>query len=242
MLVYDPNVTLSRFTGMRPDMRQIGVPSPPLPPFSYISFPTNLSTAKYKSGSYNVFAETALPLSIASITYFNISQQQALQCSMTYRLDATVSFQLLDPAQSAYSNRVPVDSLQFFVSKLEAQIYVMTEPQIFTADFLLAKVPLTTTSNPFSKLPMPKTPDGKNYVYGNYTQSYNIANNSVAKFSITNKQIMELVQQTDRIALNVEFDLIVYDAKNADVNPALMINMDQLTIQFVLTPTNVVLE
>ena len=240
MIVYDPNVTLYYFKGMRQDMRQVGVPSPSLPPFNFVSFSTNVSTANYKSGSYNVFQESPpLPLNIASVTYFN--NQRSRTCSVTFNLDAIVSFHLVNPGQPAYSNRVPVDSLELIVKKIEPQIYVMTEPQIFTPDFLLSTVTLAQNfAKNFPRLPMDKK-DG-NYVFKNYTQTYEIANNSLLNFSVSNQKIMELVQQTDRIALNVEFDLLVYDVYNADINPALSINMDQLTIQLVLTPTSVLLE
>ena len=235
MLVYDPTVTLSHFKGMRQDMRQLSVPSPALPPFTFVPFSRNVCTAKYKSGSYNVLDESAVPLNIASVTYFNISRR--LECSVTFRLDAIVSFTLLDPTLSAYSNRVLVHSLQFIVNTIRPQIYVMTEPQQFTKDFLLSVDTLSPQfEKKFDKLVMP-TKDN-NFVYGNYTETYNIANNSQIKFPV--QEITSIFQQTNRISLNVEFDLLVYD-QYADINPALSINMDQLTVQFVLTPTSVLL-
>jgi hypothetical protein len=246
MLVFDPQVTLYNFTGMRQDMKQVSVvPAAPLPPYNHVPFSTNISVVKYKSGSYNEVEVSFSPLNVTAITYFNVAMKSPpLQCSLTFRLDATVSLVLLDPTLAAFSSRVPVDSLQLFINGIQPAIYLMTEPQIYGSDFLLSVVKLATNfACTFPKLQMPKN-SLQQYVYGSLTHTFNIAPaNSHLQFAVTGdaSAAVEIVQQTDRIALDVQFDLLAYDIYGADINPALAINMDQLSIQFQLTPTNVTL-
>jgi hypothetical protein len=239
LLVYDPDVTLYHFQGMRSDMRQINVPATALPPFDFVTFATNSSFAKYLTGSYNVLDVSFAPLNIAAVTYFNFSQEPKLQCKMTYQLDVTASFTLLDPTLPENSSMIAVDSLQLFINGIQPQVYTMTEPQLFTSDFLSLMGALDVGAS-FPKLFMPRN-NQQQYVYGNYSVTYNIANSSNVQFEVTGVN-PDIKMQTDRLSLNVLYDLLVYDTNGADLNPALPINMTGLMLQFQLTPLSVSLK
>jgi hypothetical protein len=239
-LVYDPEVTLYQFQGMRSDMRQINVPATSLPPYDFDIFDSNFSVAKYLTGSYNVFDVLFSPLNIAAVTYFNFSQEPKLQCYLTYQLDVTVSFTLLDPTLPDNSSMIPVDSLQLFITGMDTRVYTMTEPQLFTPDFLSLTEALNFGTS-FPKLFMPRNESSQQYVYGNYSVTYNIANSSNVQFAVTGVN-PDKKMQTDRLSFNVSFDLLVYDTNGADVNPALPINMTGLMLQFQLTPLSAILK
>lgn len=236
MLVYDSNVPLYNLKGMRPDMRQISIPAPVVPPFYIYTFPSNVSAATYKSGSFTVWDVSFVPLNGASVTYFNTVKPSSLTCTFEFHLDMITSFVLLDPTLSAYSKRVSVKKMELKILNLQSLIYLMTDPQKYTSDYILHTNSLDISDNRIFEITQNE--------YGNHqTDTIRLLENKKIVFPVAAREnLANIIQETDRITMNILFEFHAFDFKGVRINPSLPINMDGLTVQFTLTPLNVLLK
>jgi hypothetical protein len=228
-LVYDPNVALYNYIGMRYDMTQVSVAAPTYPDYdTSFRFPNNSSAvATYNAFSYDLTDPSFVPMfSISKVTYFTLDKTAALTCTVTYNLYLNLSFTVVNSG-------VPVSKIEIVQLAVQPTVYLMTDPPKYD-DFVVL---LNSAES---------IPDGYTGAAPTIPNSYKTGNillggQRVVTFPVTSplQGIVATQQQTDRLALNVFYKLLLFDQNPAVITADAIINLTDLKVTFTMNVVDV---
>lgn len=228
-LVYDPNVALYNYVGMRDDMAQVSVPAPKYPDYdASFRFPNNsFAVATYDAFSYDLTDPSFVPMfSISKVTFFTLAKSATLTCTVTYNLYVNLSFTVVNSG-------VPVSKIEIVQLAVQPTVYLMTDPPKYD-DFVVL---LNSAES---------IPDGYTGAAPTIPNSYKTGNillggQRVVTFPVTSplQGIVATEQQTDRLALNVFYKLLLFDQNPAVITADAIINLTDLKVTFTMNVVDV---
>jgi hypothetical protein len=229
-LVYDPHVALYNYVGMREDMAQVSVPAPKYPDYDTVNFPNNsVSTVTYNSFSYDLTDPSFVPMfSISTVTFLTLPKTATLTCTVTYNLYVNLSLTVVNTG-------VTVSKIQIVQLAVQPTVYLMTEPPRYD-DFVL----LLNSAD--------SIPDGYTGAAPTVPASYKTGNillggptPRVVTFPVTSplQGILATEQQTDRLALNVFYKLLLFDQNPAVITADAIINLTDMAVTFTMNVVDV---
>jgi hypothetical protein len=229
LLAYDPKVTL---VGMPQHTSQNEVAADNLPDFDAVLSETNASVVKYRPYSYRVRDVSSVTLSMASITFIMMNPKVNLTATIEFGLEMEFAYTVID-TNLASMLLTDVHYMMLNVKSVQPIIYYFSEPQRYDSTYIIL-VP------PTEKL-LEKSTGKIQLSPGTFVERYSLADaGTTLTFDVTDldRNIQALQQQTDRLSLNVDFDLFVFDFFETPINPALKINVTDISITFKMIPTD----